>query len=56
LEGGKPCHAGAIQLASDIGVVVSKGIDNFQEELLAHPETTPKNSLTVQWIVGEVVG
>jgi hypothetical protein len=31
------------------------GIHNFQEELPAHPETTPKNSLTVQWTVGEVV-
>jgi hypothetical protein len=56
LEGRKPCHAGAIQLASEIGVVASKGIHNFQEELSARPETTPKNSLTVQWTVGEVVG
>jgi hypothetical protein len=41
LEDGKPCHVGAIQLASEIGVVVSKGIDSFQEELPTHPETTP---------------
>jgi hypothetical protein len=47
LEGEKPCHVGAIQLASEIGVVLSKGIHNFQEELPAHLETTPKNSLTV---------
>jgi hypothetical protein len=44
LEGGKSCHAGAIQLASEIGVILSKGIHNFQEELPAHPETTPKKA------------
>jgi hypothetical protein len=52
----KTNHTSAILLAHEVVIETLNGVDNIEEELPAHPKTTPKYHLVVQWVVGEVVG
>jgi hypothetical protein len=51
----KTNHTSAIFLAYEVVVKTLNVVDNVEEELPAHPKTTPKYHLAMQWVVGKVV-